>query len=75
MATLVIGLSDFTMINMKGFDCPSMNEILQIVVQALLRINLDYKPSCCFVHQGIDSLDNPEVTNASAKLKTMSLLD
>ena len=50
MATLVTGLSDYTMINMKGFDCPSMNEILQIVVQALIRIDLDLKPSCCFVH-------------------------
>jgi len=39
MATTVIGISDFSIINLDGLANTSMIEILEIVVHAFLRIN------------------------------------
>ena len=61
LATLVIGLSDVTIVNIKGENHTDMNDILQIVTHAMIRIsqvsdNL-MKPSCFFVHQNVSAAD------------------
>nr|XP_020733179.1 interferon-induced very large GTPase 1-like [Odocoileus virginianus texanus]XP_020733180.1 interferon-induced very large GTPase 1-like [Odocoileus virginianus texanus] len=64
LATFVIGLGNLTLINIMGENPSEMQDILQIVVQAFLRMKqVKISPSCLFVHQNVG-----EVT---AKDKTM----
>ncbi|XP_064197908.1 up-regulator of cell proliferation-like [Anguilla rostrata] len=64
LATLVVGLSDITVINIAMENCTEMKDILQIVVHAFLRMKeVGRKPCCQFVHQNV-----PDV---SAQVKTM----
>nr|XP_004650972.2 interferon-induced very large GTPase 1-like [Jaculus jaculus]XP_045002121.1 interferon-induced very large GTPase 1-like [Jaculus jaculus] len=64
LATFVIGLGNLTLINIFGENPSEMQDILQIAVQALLRMKqVKISPSCLFVHQNVG-----EVT---AKDKTM----
>ena len=67
LATLVIGLSDVTIVNIKGENSVEVNDILTIVVHAMIRMHLVKpnmsKPSCIFVHQNVPAAD------AEAKLK------
>ncbi|XP_055279452.1 interferon-induced very large GTPase 1-like [Moschus berezovskii] len=64
LATFVIGLGNLTLINIFGENPSEMQDILQIVVQAFLRMKqVKISPSCLFVHQNVG-----EVT---AKDKTM----
>ncbi|XP_023252400.1 up-regulator of cell proliferation-like [Seriola lalandi dorsalis] len=52
LATLVIGLSDITIINIAMENSTEMKDILQIVVHAFLRMKeVGKKPKCQFVHQ------------------------
>ncbi|KAJ8384926.1 hypothetical protein AAFF_G00197340 [Aldrovandia affinis] len=52
MATLVIGLSDVTIINIAMENSTEMKDILQIAVHAFLRMSkVGKKPVCHFVHQ------------------------
>ncbi|XP_073491228.1 up-regulator of cell proliferation-like [Aquarana catesbeiana] len=54
LATLVIGLSDITMINMAMENTTEMKDVLQIVVHAFLRMeSAGKKPNCQFVHQNV----------------------
>lgn len=58
LATLVIGLGDVTLLNIKGENTAEMKDILQIAVHAFLRMNLvsrhikDHR-TCIFVHQNV----------------------
>ncbi|KAM9305339.1 up-regulator of cell proliferation-like [Gastrophryne carolinensis] len=57
LATLVVGLSDITIINMAMENTEEMKEILQIVVHAFLRMNeVGKKSSCHFVHQNVSDV-------------------
>nr|DBA19091.1 TPA: hypothetical protein GDO54_014964 [Pyxicephalus adspersus] len=54
LATLVVGLSDVTIINLSMENVTEMNDILQIVVHAFLRMTkFGRKPNCRFVHQNV----------------------
>ncbi|XP_043337807.1 interferon-induced very large GTPase 1-like [Cervus canadensis] len=54
LATFVIGLGNLTLINIMGENPSEMQDILQIVVQAFLRMKqVKISPSCLFVHQNV----------------------
>ncbi|XP_038854996.1 interferon-induced very large GTPase 1-like [Salvelinus namaycush] len=57
LATLVIGLSDVTIINMSMENSTEMKDILQIVVHAFIRMKeVGKKPICHFVHQNVSDM-------------------
>ena len=58
LATLAIGIGDLCIINIKGENQAVMQEVLQIVVHAFLRMqivnrNLKLTSSCFFIHQNV----------------------
>ncbi|XP_043943018.1 interferon-induced very large GTPase 1-like [Protopterus annectens] len=54
LATFVIGLGNVTIINIFGENPSEMQDILQIAVQAFLRMKqVRLSPSCLFVHQNV----------------------
>ncbi|XP_077303579.1 interferon-induced very large GTPase 1-like isoform X1 [Lithobates pipiens] len=61
LATLVIGLSDITIINMAMENTSEMKDVLQIVVHAFLRMETaGKKPNCQFVHQNVGDVSAHE---------------
>ncbi|XP_040212010.1 interferon-induced very large GTPase 1-like [Rana temporaria] len=57
LATLVVGLSDITIINMAMENTTEMKDILQIVVHAFLRMKeVGKRPNCQFVHQNVSDV-------------------
>ncbi|XP_060636162.2 interferon-induced very large GTPase 1-like [Anolis sagrei] len=57
LATLVIGLSDITIVNLAMENATEMKDILQIVVHAFLRMeDIGRKPNCQFVHQNVSDV-------------------
>ncbi|XP_043942994.1 interferon-induced very large GTPase 1-like [Protopterus annectens] len=57
LATLVIGLSDMTLINMSMEHSAEMKDVLQIVLHAFIRMKeVGKKPFCVFVHQNISDI-------------------
>uniref|UniRef100_A0AAV2LJL8 Uncharacterized protein n=1 Tax=Knipowitschia caucasica TaxID=637954 RepID=A0AAV2LJL8_KNICA len=57
LATLVVGLSDITIINIAMENSTDMKDILQIVVHAFLRMKEVGKiPRCQFVHQNVSDV-------------------
>ena len=62
LATFVIGLGDYVIINIKGENMADMENVLQIVVHGLLRLKqanneLQLTQSCTFVHQNVSATD------------------
>ena len=63
LATLVIGLADLTLINLKGENVKEMTDVVQIVVHAFLRMKLadsPHKRRCMFVHQNVAAVNAQE---------------
>ncbi|XP_061586862.1 up-regulator of cell proliferation-like [Cololabis saira] len=61
LATLVVGLSDITIINISMENSTDMKDILQIVVHAFLRMKeVGKKPKCQFVHQNVSDVSAHE---------------
>ncbi|KAL8176552.1 UNVERIFIED_CONTAM: hypothetical protein K2H54_036234 [Gekko kuhli] len=57
LATLVIGLSDVTIVNMSMENATEMKDILQIVTHAFLRMEkIGQRPNCQFVHQNVSDV-------------------
>ncbi|XP_078508623.1 interferon-induced very large GTPase 1-like [Lissotriton helveticus] len=57
LATLVVGLSDITIINMAMENATEMKDILQIVVHSFLRMeSVGKTPNCQFVHQNVSDI-------------------
>ncbi|XP_077170626.1 up-regulator of cell proliferation-like isoform X2 [Paroedura picta] len=57
LATLVIGLSDITLVNLAMENATEMKDILQIVVHAFLRMEeTGHRPNCQFVHQNVSDV-------------------
>ncbi|XP_030193333.1 interferon-induced very large GTPase 1 isoform X2 [Gadus morhua] len=57
LATIVVGLSDITIINTAMENMTDMKDILQIVVHAFLRMKeVGKKPKCLFVHQNVSDV-------------------
>ncbi|XP_035281534.1 up-regulator of cell proliferation-like isoform X2 [Anguilla anguilla] len=70
LATLVVVLSDMTVINIAMENCTEMKDILQIVVHAFLRMKeVGRKPCCQFVHQNV-----PDVSAHENNLRDRKLL-
>ncbi|KAB0351252.1 hypothetical protein FD754_016109 [Muntiacus muntjak] len=63
LATFVIGLGNLTLINIMGENPSEMQDILQIVVQAFLRMKqVKISPSCLFVHQNVGEVTAKDET-------------
>ncbi|XP_077303248.1 up-regulator of cell proliferation-like [Lithobates pipiens] len=61
LATLVVGLSDITIVNMAMENTAEMKDILQIVVHAFLRMKeIGKKPNCQFIHQNVSDVSAPD---------------
>ncbi|KAM5148033.1 interferon-induced very large GTPase 1-like [Mantella aurantiaca] len=61
LATFVIGLGNLTLINIYGENPSEMQDILQIAVQAFLRMKkVNLKPGCVFVHQNVGEITAKE---------------
>ncbi|KAK3559246.1 hypothetical protein QTP86_008514 [Hemibagrus guttatus] len=57
LSTFVVGLGNMTLINIFGENPTEMQEILQIVVHAFLRMKqVSLNPSCMFVHQNVSDI-------------------
>ncbi|XP_073491813.1 interferon-induced very large GTPase 1-like [Aquarana catesbeiana] len=75
LATLVAGLSDITIFTMAMEASTEMNDILQIVVHAFLRIKeVGRKPNCQFVHQSVSDISAHDM-NMRDRKKILDLLD
>ncbi|KAG6922395.1 putative protein 4070, partial [Chelydra serpentina] len=61
LATLVVGLSDITIVNVAMENATEMKDVLQIVVHAFLRMEeIGQKPNCQFVHQNVSDVSAHE---------------
>ncbi|CAM5148366.1 unnamed protein product [Natator depressus] len=61
LATLVIELSDITIVNMAMENATEMKDILQIAVHAFLRMEeIGQKANCQFVHQNVSDVSAHE---------------
>ncbi|XP_050958697.1 interferon-induced very large GTPase 1-like [Labeo rohita] len=75
MATFVVGLGNMTLINIFGENPSEMQDILQIVVQAFLRMKkVRLNPSCMFVHQNVSDITAGE-KNMEGRRRLQEKLD
>ncbi|XP_073416580.1 interferon-induced very large GTPase 1-like [Dendrobates tinctorius] len=75
LATLVVGLSDITIVNMAMENTAEMKDILQIVVHSFLRMKeIGKKPNCQFVHQNVSDVSAP-VMNMRDRNKLLEQLN
>ncbi|CAM4675296.1 unnamed protein product [Leuciscus chuanchicus] len=75
MATFVVGLGNMTLINIFGENPSEMQDILQIVVQAFMRMkNVRLNPSCIFVHQNVSDITAGE-KNMEGRRRLQEKLD
>ncbi|MGH0128740.1 UNVERIFIED_CONTAM: hypothetical protein FKN15_044092 [Acipenser sinensis] len=75
LATLVVGLSDITIINIAMENSTEMKDILQIVVHAFLRMKeVGKKPNCQFVHQNVGDVSAHD-NNARDRNKLLEQLN
>ncbi|XP_060032948.1 interferon-induced very large GTPase 1-like [Erinaceus europaeus] len=75
LATFVIGLGNLTLINIFGENPSEMQDILQIVVQAFLRMKkVKISPSCLFVHQNVGEVTAKE-QNMEGRRRLVQRLD
>ena len=68
LATLVIGLGDVTIMNIKGENYAEMKDVIQIAVHAFLRMKMAFTSGknyhrCVFIHQNVPA------TSAQEKMK------
>ncbi|KAL1023846.1 hypothetical protein UPYG_G00047150, partial [Umbra pygmaea] len=75
LATLVIGLSDVTIVNIAMENSTEMKDILQIVVHAFIRMkDVGKKPVCHFVHQNVSDMSAHD-NNMRDRKKLLEQLD
>uniref|UniRef100_A0A8C5QEL5 VLIG-type G domain-containing protein n=1 Tax=Leptobrachium leishanense TaxID=445787 RepID=A0A8C5QEL5_9ANUR len=75
LATLVVGLSDITIINMAMENAADMKDTLQIVVHAFLRMKeVGKKPNCQFVHHNVSDVSAHQ-KNLRDRRKLSNILD
>ncbi|KAL0198753.1 hypothetical protein M9458_007293, partial [Cirrhinus mrigala] len=75
LATFVVGLGNLTLINIFGENPAEMQDILQIVVQAFLRMKkVRLNPSCVFVHQNVSDVTAGE-KNMEGRRRLQKTLD
>ncbi len=69
LATFVVGIANLTLINILGENPSEMRDILQIVVQAFMRMKkVKLNPSCVFVHQNVSDVTAKEKNMEGRKL-------
>ncbi|XP_053139570.1 interferon-induced very large GTPase 1-like [Hemicordylus capensis] len=74
LATFVIGLGNMTVINIFGENPTEMKDVLQIAVQAFLRMKqVNLSPSCLFVHQNVGEITTEEKNRESRRCTQKSL--
>ncbi|XP_022620401.1 LOW QUALITY PROTEIN: interferon-induced very large GTPase 1-like [Seriola dumerili] len=75
LATFVVGLGNMTLINIFGENPAEMQDVLQIVVQAFMRMKkVKLSPSCVFVHQNVTDISAAE-KNMEGKRRLQEKLD
>ncbi|XP_016362899.1 interferon-induced very large GTPase 1-like [Sinocyclocheilus anshuiensis] len=75
LATFVVGLGNMTLINIFGENPAEMQDILQIVVQAFMRMKkVRLNPSCVFVHQNVSDITAGE-KNMEGRRRLQEKLD
>ncbi|XP_030262364.1 interferon-induced very large GTPase 1-like [Sparus aurata] len=75
LATFVVGLGNMTLINIFGENPADMQDVLQIVVQAFMRMKqVKLSPSCVFVHQNVSDIAATEM-NMDGKRRLQDKLD
>ncbi|XP_037831288.1 interferon-induced very large GTPase 1-like [Kryptolebias marmoratus] len=75
LATFVVGVGNMTLINIFGENPAEMQDILQIVVQAFMRMKkVKLSPSCLFVHQNVTDIAAAE-KNMDGKRRLQEKLD
>ncbi|XP_049925922.1 interferon-induced very large GTPase 1-like [Epinephelus moara] len=75
LATFVVGLGNMTLINIFGENPAEMQDVLQIVVQAFMRMKkVQLSPSCVFVHQNVTDITAAE-KNMDGKRRLQEKLD
>ncbi|XP_062843521.1 interferon-induced very large GTPase 1-like [Trichomycterus rosablanca] len=75
LATFVVGLGNLTLINIFGENPAEMHEILQIIVQAFLRMKkVKLNPRCMFVHQNVGDITAGE-KNMEGRRRLQEKLD
>ncbi|XP_016150706.1 interferon-induced very large GTPase 1-like [Sinocyclocheilus grahami] len=75
MATFVVGLGNLTLINIFGENPSELQDILQIVVQAFMRMKkVRLNPSCMFVHQNVSEVTAGE-KNMEGRRRLLQTLD
>jgi len=75
LATLIIGISDLTLINVMGENLCEIQNILQVCFQAFLRMkNVNIKPSCMFVHQNVSDTAAKD-KNQGGRIQLIEKLD
>ncbi|XP_063278879.1 interferon-induced very large GTPase 1-like [Prinia subflava] len=75
LATFVIGVGNLTVINIFGENPSEMQDVLQISVQAFLRMKkVNLSPSCLFVHQNVGEITAKE-KNMEGRRRLQEKLD
>ncbi|KAL0152973.1 hypothetical protein M9458_051726 [Cirrhinus mrigala] len=75
LATFVVGLANLTLISIFGETPSDMQDILQIVVQAFMRMKkVRLNPSCVFVHQNVSDITAKE-RNMEGRRRLQETLD
>ncbi|XP_067282781.1 interferon-induced very large GTPase 1-like [Pseudorasbora parva] len=75
LATFVVGLANLTLINIFGENPSEMQDIFQIVVQALQRMKkVKLNPRCVFVHQNVSDVTAGE-KNMEGRRRLQEKLD
>ncbi|XP_056600443.1 interferon-induced very large GTPase 1-like [Triplophysa dalaica] len=75
LATFVVGLGNITLINIFGENTAEMQDTLQIVVQAFLRMKkIKVNSSCMFVHQNVSDVTARE-KNMEGRRRQQNNLD
>ncbi|XP_026075182.1 interferon-induced very large GTPase 1-like [Carassius auratus] len=75
LATFVVGLANLTLINIFGENPSEMQDILQIVCQAFMRMKkVRLNPSCVFVHQNVSDVTAGE-KNMEGRRRLLEKLD
>ncbi|KAI2666915.1 Interferon-induced very large GTPase 1 [Labeo rohita] len=75
LATFAVGIGNLTLINIFGENPAEMQDILQIVVQAFMRMKkVRLNPSCVFVHQNVTDITAGE-KNMEGRRRLQETLD
>ncbi|XP_071948942.1 interferon-induced very large GTPase 1-like [Antedon mediterranea] len=70
LATFVIGLSDLTLLNIKGEDATDMQDTLQIAVHAFMKMeNVNINPNCLFVHQNVTDVSASDLNATQQSMR------